>query len=304
MLRARRNINLESLGPPKRFADMEECEKADEASVQRQPLTRVPTPLSSATPRQTSHGKENVYQAGTPRDRPPSVYNRTTPNSTYPNSLCDSSGSIKKSVKLSGSHGQQTPSSTFPVSLPITGGQTQQNGVTEPESSIATETQQPTPHIAAEGKVQSSIANDHHQAVTDANTCDSVAATRDNRLPNSSSCQSVIHKSKSVPHHLEAGGVGHGGVNQVDGHLITAQRNLLPSKLNIDQGMTRRASEDRGILASAAPALRLLKHESDIVTLTSATGEKRFKRLKLLGCGGSSKVSMNGHTHLLAFQKF
>ena len=306
MLRARRNINLaESLGPPTRFANVDEVND-EEKNVQRAPSSRRP-PLSSASVTTNhGHGKENRFQAATPRERPPltTANNRQTPNSTYPASLCGSSGSIKKSIALIGT---QTPSSTFPVSLPITGAPSaQEPGLTETDGLVVTETRKEVSQTF-EGKRR--LSTNEQTAAKETNTCEGVAATKEDKPPlmredkasptkeeKQASYQSVIHKSKSVPQHLEAG-VNHNGK---DGQSQT-QRNLLPSKLNLEQAMTRRASEDRGTLtpfSGAPPPSRPIKPDSDIITLTSATGEKRFKRLKLLGCGGSSKVYRNiDHTY-------
>ena len=144
MLRQRRNNNLlaESLGPPVRLLCTESGEnKVEEKSSQRSASSRKP-PLSTSSLARTaiSHGKENRYQCGTPREKTapaPTTNNRQTPNSTYPNSMCGSSGS-NKSVKFVGG---QTPSSTFPVSLPITGvpNTHQDTGITEPDAFPAPE---------------------------------------------------------------------------------------------------------------------------------------------------------------------
>lgn len=299
MLRARRNSNLAgSLGPPMRFSDVDES-MVDEKSVQ-QPSSSHRPPLSSAT--LGSHGKENRFHAGTPRERPLSVTSRQTPNTTYPTSKCGSSGRPKKSFDFVGAG--PPPSSTFAVSLSATGVPSYQDTpLTKPNTPLASEAHNVSVQTNEE-KARVSIRDQSTAEVArygETNTCDGVEGTREEQLlhnghsqqlPTSSSHQSLVHKSKSVPQHLEAV-MSHGGIGTAeDGHLI-AQRGLLPSKMNPEQSLVRRASEDRGIPASLPSMVansQPVKAGSEVVTLSSATGEKRFQRLKLLGCGGSSKV--------------
>lgn len=298
MLRARRNSNLAgSLGPPMRFSDVEES-MVDENLVQQPPSSRRP-PLSSAT--RGSHGKENRFQAGTPRERPLTVNNRQTPNSTYPTSKCGSSGRPKKSFDFVGA---PPPSSTFAVSLSATGvPSSQDTPLTKPNTPLASEAQKNSIRTNEEKervivRDQSTVEVARHQ---ETNTCDGVERTREEQLlhngdvqqlPTSSSHQSLVHKSKSVPQYLEALMSQNSIGATEDGHLAP-QRGLLPSKINPEQSSVRRASEDRGIpapLPSMVANSQTVKAGLEVVTLPSAAGEKRFQRLKLLGCGGSSKV--------------
>lgn len=280
MLRARRNSRLaESLGPPMRFADVETVEKSKDGT----PVTSKPPSGGRLPPSSRSRpGKENRYLGDT-RERSPISNNRQTPNSTYPASLCGSSGNVKKSVKLV-LVGGQTPSSTFPISLPINGASSSQNTrVTEPHTPVPTE-QEKGGSVLVEEKATS----DH--APSDNTTNGMGAAVSTTAGPSA-----AMHKSKSVPQHLEA---GHSQSPRTEEGQLPAQRSLLPSKLHLDRAMVRHGSEDRGIhapLSSTAPPGAW--QSTDVVTLVSATGERRFKRMKLLGTGGSSKVSQLDFTH-------
>ena len=244
--RTRRNhLQVINLGPPERFINAEnEDTKVEDKLAQRPASSRRP-PLSVTRP-VIGHGKENRYQSGTPREKTAPSNNRQTPNSTYPNSVCGSSGSINKSVNLPGG---QTPSSTFPVSLPITGApNTQDTGITEPDT-----------FTAPEGTGQLHTSPNDEPGVETSRNCDG------------------------------------GRTDEISKALATS----------------RRGSEDRGTPAVATtnppppppPSVTptnphlLSQDPGDIVTMASGLGEKRFKRLKLLGCGGSSKVRTDDCTN-------
>lgn len=308
MLRARRNSNLaESLGPPLRFTDIEVSRTVEEKVVHRPSASSRRPPISVT---RANQGKENKFRE-TPRGKPPTGANRQTPNSTYPASLGGNSGSIKKPASLGG----QTPSSTFPVSLPITAPNSQDVvGITEPDSTSQAAEIHKNGTPSTVGEEKHSIPKYQPTAAAETNnqggTLDAREETYNNpknqpttgtetnhqrgtlttreELPSSMSYQSVIHRSNSIPKLL----VNQNGTCTDEGHLST-QRNVLPSKLNLDQAMNKRGSEDAGIpvpLPSVAPSLQMFDHDPDMVTMVSTAGEKRFKRLKLLGCGGSSKV--------------
>ena len=297
MLRARRNSNLAgSLGPPMRFSDVDES-MVDEKPVQLPPSSRRP-PLSSAT--RGSNGKENRFQTGTPRERALTVNNRQTPNSTYPSSKCGSSGRPKKSFNFIGA-----PSTSSTIALSLSSGVPSSHGtpLTKPDTPLVSEARKDSAQTNGEkalvsARDQSSPEEAGHGEV---NTCDGAECTREEQLshsrdsqqpPTSSSYQSQVHKSKSVPQYLEAVMSQNVIGGTEDGHLAS-QRGLLPSKMNPEQSSVRRASEDRGVpapLPSVVASSLIVKAGSEVVALSSATGEKRFQRLKLLGCGGSSKV--------------
>ena len=260
------------MGPPVRFTNADVVDEFKEEAA----LVLPSKPPSGGRPPLSSRsrlGKENKYHGGTPRERSPISSNRQTPNSTYPASLCGSSGSIKKSVKLVG---RQTPSSTFPVSLPINGGATSQN-------TRDTEHHTPLPTERQVSQVLEEKATCDHPPSDNTSGCVVPA-----KPVTSSEAHRAIHKSKSVPYQLEA------GLPQSEDSQQPTQRSLLPSKLNLGGAVTRRVSEDRGVptpLSSVAPPPSGLRQDTDIVTLASASGGRRFKRMKLIGTGGSSKVS-------------
>ena len=296
MLRKRHlnNILAESLGPPLRLTSTENEEaKIGEKSIKRPASSRRPplrsTSLASARAA-ISQGKENRYHSGTPLGRPALSSNRDTPNSTYPNSMCDSTDSVNKSVSLLAGVGAQTPSSsTFPttcVSLPITGDpNTQQrrrqqedvNAITEPDgSTVSNETDEAdSSHENGErgveeigtDRVSSKVigANMNRQISNDRGTPIETDLSRNDRILSGEA--DVIRRGsndRGIPTSLSVAAVA------------TNRPPSAPSQPNMP------------IAVNSQP---LNQESEDIVTLASGVGEMRFKRLKLLGCGGSSKVS-------------
>ena len=261
MLRQRRNNNLlaESLGPPVRLPCTENGEnKVEEKSAQRPASSRKPPLSTSSLARAAiSHGKENRYQCGTPREKQapaPTNNNRQTPNSTYPNSMCGSSGGNMKSVDLAGG---QTPSSTFPVSLPITGvpNTRQDTGITEPDTFPApeevTDKVHTNPNEEPPGVEANSIRTDKISKVIDVDV--SLRRGSDDRgTPAPATTTATNPPPPSLP--------------------------PLPPP-----STTPAATNGQPLIQDPA---------GDIVTMASKAGEIRFKRLKLLGCGGSSKASV------------
>jgi hypothetical protein len=281
MLRQRRSNNLlaESLGPPVRLLCAENGEKVEEKSSHRSASSRKP-PLSSNSMSRAaiSHGKENRYQCATPRETPaPSNNsNRQTPNSTYPNSMCGGSGSISKSSVVSLAGGQRTPSSTFPVSLPITGAPDTQRdtGITEPDAFPA-----PEPTDKAVNTEVRTIPSDE---------------------PGTEEIKTVdrISKIVDVDVNLRRGSDDRGTPAPAATTTTTTTTNTAaatnpppppslppaPPPTSSQPGMTPAASTN-GQPLSQGTALA-----GDIVVMASNAGERRFKRLELIGCGGSSKV--------------
>ena len=261
MLRQRRSNNLlaESLGPPVRLLCAENGEKAEDKSAQRSASSRKPPLSTSSLARAAiSHGKENRYQCGTPREtQAPSNNSRQTPNSTYPNSMCGNSGSINKSVSLAGG---QTPSSTFPVSLPITGAPTtqQDTGITEPDAfPYPEETNKPVHTSPNEEPGTEEIKTDRISRVVDVDV--SVRRGSDDR-----------------------------GTPAPTTTTTTAPTNLPPPSLPPPPPPPSQPSTTPAV--TNGQPLNQGTLGSDIVIMASNAGEMRFKRLKLLGCGGSSKV--------------
>ena len=277
MLRQRRNNNLlaESLGPPVRLLCTENGEKVDDKSAQRSTLSRKP-PLSASSLARAA-GKENRYQCGTPRETPAPCNNRQTPNSTYPNSMRSNSSAIK-SVNLVA--GQRTPSSTFPVSLPITDApNTQQDtGITEPDSFPA-----PEPTHKAE-------------------------CTSPNEEPGTEEIKTDrISKVIDVDVSLRRGSDDRGIPTQATGTTTTTTTAAAATTNPPPPSLSSAPPPPPPSQPSATPASTVSLHGQplsqqgpavatsvgvggDVVTMASNAGQMRFKRLKLLGCGGSSKV--------------
>ena len=265
MLRQRRSNNLlaESLGPPVRLLCAENGEKAEDKSAQRSASSRKPPLSTSSLARAAiSHGKENRFQCGTPREtQAPSNNNRQTPNSTHPNSMCGNSGSINKSVNLAGG---QTPSSTFPVSLPITGAPTtqQDTGITEPDAFPSPEETNKSAHTSPnEESGTEEVKTDRISKVVDVDV--SVRRGSDDRgtpAPTTTTAATTT--------------------------TTTAPTNLPPPSLPPPPPSQPSTTP---VVTNGQP-LNQGTSGSDIVIMASNAGEMRFKRLKLLGCGGSSKV--------------
>lgn len=268
MLRQRRSNNLlaESLGPPMRLLQCaENGEKVEDKSCHRSTSSRKPPLSSSSLARAAiSHGKENRYQCTTPRETPAPSNNRHTPNSTYPNSICSGSGSVSKPVvNLAGHGGQRTPSSTFPISLPITGApDTQQDtGITEPDTFPAPE---PT------DKASHTIPNDEPGT-------EEIKTER-------------ISKVVDVDVNLRRGSDDRGTPAPATTSAAAAATNPPPPSLptappppSSQPGTTPAVAATNGQPLSQGTV-------GDIVVMASNAGEMRFKRLELIGCGGSSKV--------------
>lgn len=268
MLRQRRSNNLlaESLGPPMRLLQCaENGEKVEEKSSQRSTSSRKPPLSSSSLARAAiSHGKENRYQCATPRETPAPSNNRHTPNSTYPNSMCSSSsGSVSKSVvNLAGHGGQRTPSSTFPVSHPITGApDTQQDtGITEPDTFPAPEQTDKALHTVPNDEPGSTeeIKTERISKVVDVDV--SLRRGSDDRGTPAPTTTTAAAATNPPPPSLP----------------------VAPPPPSSQPGMTPAATNGQSLSQGTAGG--------DIVVMASNAGEMRFKRLELIGCGGSSKV--------------
>ena len=274
MLRQRRSNNLlaESLGPPVRLLCAENGEKAEEKSAQRSALARKPPLSTSSLSRAAiSHGKENRFQCATPRETPAPSNNRQTPNSTYPNSVCGSSGSINKSVRFAG--GQRTPSSTFPVSLPITGApSTQQDtGITEPDTFPAPEPTDEAGHTSPinEAPGTEEIKTDRTSKIVDVDV-NLRRGSDDRGIPPAPATTTTTTAAAAA----------------------AATTNPLPPSLP-SLPPSQPGSTPAAMATVSGQPQSQVPVGGNIVTMVSNAWEMRFKRLKLLGCGGSSKVRDN-----------
>ena len=283
MLYAKRNslTSLKTLGPPLRATHnevgndtlpVEECDVArtmrheDRSQAPPEsagPLTSFPSSVLRAV---ENRGNTNDKENATPFTLKVTAHTyRGTPNSTYPNS----NNVVVRSSAAKEKGGQRstvgTPSSTFPISV-----------ISQEDATLTSGTNH---HPAQDAHISKTTASNHPYNGTP-------------QFHSTNTDGMLLSRSKSVPKQLCT-------VSKppLDGHH--SQQKLAPTiKQALVVKQHKEEMSSNGVAVGCSNPLGPLKplvlsppeEEQNVVVLRSGDREKRFKRVKVIGCGGSSKV--------------
>ena len=236
-------------------------------STIQQTRGRLGSDSSSTGLNPTVHGmdKENRFVYKTPTHNPINYINphKETPNCTFPGVHESKNVSAQRSEQL-----RMTPSSTLPISIPQSNERTGKTRNTPLHSYNHANSQAHTPATSKLAQMNGY----HHQPPQSA----SLLTDDDRSVP--------IHRSKSVPQQL-------GSISASKSHEQLNKQVVPHGKppLNItatnQQPVTQPVSSVRTPSVGSPPEL-----DSDVVVMKSQGNGRRYKKLKLLGTGGSSKV--------------
>lgn len=209
--------------------------------------------------------KENRFEYKTPTTHNPTNYtnpHKDTPSCTFPG--------VHESQHLSSWRNEQlrmTPSSTVPISIPQSNERTQKTRNTLLQLHNHTNSQAPTPVTSKQAQMNGC----HHPP-----SQSSLLTDDGHSVP--------LHRSKSVPQKLASISASKSH-DQPNRQVVPQGKPPLNTTAANQQPATKPVSSVRTPSVGSPTEL-----DSDVVVMKTQGNSRRYKKLKLLGTGGSSKV--------------